>query len=146
MIALVSLASVASPNQRRWTDKDPAEKRAVYATRRRTKGNRGKELSRQRSELTERSFALVCDTGGGRQTPLRGLEGVTKRHLMIVAARNLSMIMRAIIGIGGPRSLQGLRKLLQTAWTHFDRLLSALDRLVAALGAPMTQTSRAIGG
>ena len=80
------------------------------------------------------------------QTPLRGLECVTKRHLMIVAARNLSVIMRAIIGIGGPRSLQGLRKLLQTDWTHFDRLLSALDRLVAALGAPMTQTSRAIGG
>jgi len=132
----------ASPNQRRWTDKDPAEKRAVYATRRRTKGSRGKELSRQRSELTERS----CDTGVGRQTPLRGLESVTKRHLMTVAARNLSVIMRAIIGIGGPRSLQGLRKLLQTAWTHFDRLLSAMDRLVAALGAPMTQTSRAIGG
>ena len=80
------------------------------------------------------------------QTPLRGLEGVTKRHLMIVAARNLSVIMRAIIGIGGTRSLQGLRKLLQTASTHFDRLLSALDRLVAALAAPMTQTSRAIGG
>jgi len=56
------------------------------------------------------------------------------------------VIMRAIIGIGGPRSPQGLRKLLQTAWTHFDRLLSVLDRLVAALGAPMTQSSRAIGG
>jgi len=65
---------------------------------------------------------------------------------MIVAARNLSVIMRAIIGIGGPRSLQGLRKILQIALTHFDRLLSALDRLFAALGAPMTQTSRAIGG
>jgi hypothetical protein len=54
--------------------------------------------------------------------------------------------MRAIIGIGGPRSLQGLRALLQTAWTHFERLLSALDRLVAALVAPMAQWSRAIGG
>jgi len=40
---------------------------------------------------------------------------MTKRHLMMVAARNLSTIMRMIIGIGSPRSLQGLRELLQTA-------------------------------
>ena len=52
---------------------------------------------------------------------------------MMVAARNLSTIMRAIVGIGGPRSLQGLRALLQAAWTHFDRLISALERLMAAL-------------
>jgi hypothetical protein len=51
-----------------------------------------------------------------------------------------------IFGIGGPRSLQGLRALLQTAWTHFERLLSALDRLVASLVAPMAPWSRAIGG
>jgi transposase len=132
-----------SPKQRRWTDKDPAETRAVYATRRRTKGARGKQLCRLRSELTERSFAHVCDTGGARRTWLRGLASVAKRHLMVVAARNLSTIMRAIIGIGGPRSLQGLRALLQTAWTHFDRLISALDRLVAALVWSATHGTRA---
>jgi hypothetical protein len=71
---------------------------------------------------------------------------VAKRHLMMVAARNLSTIMRAIIGIGGPRSLQGLRALLKAAWTHFEWLLSALDRLAAALVAPMPQWSRPIGG
>jgi len=65
---------------------------------------------------------------------------------MMVAARNLSTIMRAIFGIGGPKSLQGLRAMLQTAWTHFERLRSALDRLVAALAKPMTPWSRAIGG
>jgi hypothetical protein len=54
--------------------------------------------------------------------------------------------MRAIFGVGGPRSLQGLRALLQTAWIHFERLLSALDCLVAALVAPMTPWSQAIGG
>jgi hypothetical protein len=52
---------------------------------------------------------------------------------MMVAARNLSTIMRALIGIGAPRSLQGLRALLQLAWTHFDRLISALEQLVMAL-------------
>ena len=136
----------ASPNQRCWTDKDPAEQRAVYNARRRTQSERGKQLSRLRSELTERSFAHVCNTGGARRTWLRGLASVTKRHLMMVAARNLSTIMRMIFGIGGPRSMQGLRALLQTAWIHFERLLSALDRLVAALVAPMAPWSRAIGG
>jgi hypothetical protein len=136
----------ASPKQRRWTDKAPADQRAVYNARRRTQSERGKQLSRLRSELTERSFAHVCDTGGARRTWLRGLASVAKRHLMMVAARNLSTIMRMIFGIGGPRSLQGLRALLQTAWTHFERLLSALDRLVASLVAPMAPWSRAIGG
>jgi transposase len=135
-----------SPQQRRWVDKDPKEKRAVYAARRRTKSERGKQLCRLRSELTERSFAHVCDTGGARRTWLRGLASVTKRHLMMVAARNLSTIMRAIIGIGGPRSLQDLRALLQTAWTHFGRLISALERLVTALPGYGAHRSTAIGG
>ncbi len=65
---------------------------------------------------------------------------------MMVAARNLSTIMRMIFGIGAPRSVQQLHSLLQTAWIHFERLLSALDRLVAALVAPMATWSRAIGG
>ena len=129
-----------------WTDMDPAEQRAVYNARRRTQSKRGKQLSRLRNELTERSFTHGCNTGGARLTWLRGLTNVTKRHLMMVAARNLSTIMRMIVGIGGPRSLQGLRALLQTAWTHFEWLLSALDRLVAALVAHMAPWSRAIGG
>ena len=128
-----------------WTDMDPAEQRAVYNARRRTQSKRGKQLSRLRNELTERSFTHGCNTGGARLTWLRGLTNVTKRHLMMVAARNLSTIMRAIIGIVGPRSLQGLR-VLQTDWIHFERLLSALDCLVAALVAPMAQWSQAIGG
>ena len=55
-------------------------------------------------------------------------------------------IMRAIIGIGGPRSLQDLRALLQTAWTHFGRLISALERLVTALPGHGAHRSTAIGG
>ena len=120
----------ASPAQRRWAGKDPAEKKAVYAARRRTKSEHGKLLSRTRSELVERSFAHVCDTGGARRTWLRGLTSVTKRHLMVAAARNLSTIMRVICGIGSPRTLQGLRALLQLAWIHFGRLMSALEHLL----------------
>ncbi len=109
-----------TPTNRRWSDKEPATKRAVYNNRRRTKSERGKKLSRLRSELVERSFAHVCDTGGGRRTWHRGIVNVTKRHLMLVASRNLSTIMRMLCGIGSPRTLQGLRGLLQTAWIHIQ--------------------------
>ena len=122
------------PTQRRWSDKDPSERHAVYATRRRTKGARGKLLSRARSELVERSFAHVCDTGGARRTWLRGLASVTKRHLMVAAARNLSTIMRVLFGIGCPKALQGLRALLQLAWTHFGLLLFGAGKPIDPVG------------
>lgn len=105
-----------------------------------------KLLSRTRSELVERSFAHVCDTGGARRTWLRGLESVTKRHLIKAAARNLSTIMRVICGIGSPRALQGLRALLQLAWTHLGQLVSALERLVLALARYGTHRFTAISG
>ena len=120
----------ASPARRRWVGKDPREKKVVHAARRRTKSEHGKLLSRPRSELVERSFAHVCDTGGARRTWLRGLHSVTKRHLMVAAARNLSTIMRVICGIGSPRALQGLRAILHLAWTHFGQLVSALENLL----------------
>ena len=70
------------------------------------KGDRGKRLGRLRSEYVERSFAHVCETGGARRSWLRGLEDVTKRYLMCVAGRNLGVIMRALFGMGKPRTLQ----------------------------------------
>jgi transposase len=136
----------ASPKQRRWWGKDKKDKHAGYLNRRCTKRKRGKQLTRLRSELTERSFAHVCDTCGARRTWLRRLASVAKRHLMMVAARNLSTIMRAIIGIGGPSSLQSLRVLLQTAWTHFGWLLSACERQAMALAQYGAHSSNATGG
>jgi transposase len=96
----------ASRNGRRWTDKSPEEKSAVYGNRRRVRGKRGKALGRLRSEYTERSFAHTCETGGARRSRLRGLIKVAKRYLMYVAGRNLGVIMRAMFGIGTPKSLQ----------------------------------------
>ncbi len=40
---------------RRWTDKTPEQRSAVYANRRRMKGDRGKRLQRLRSEFVERT-------------------------------------------------------------------------------------------
>ena len=81
--------------------------------------------------MTERSFAHVCETGGARRCWLRGLVKVIKRYLLQVAARNLSLIMRKLFGVGTPRGLQSesdaasltdfTQILFATVWTTFWR-------------------------
>ena len=73
-------------HERRWTDKPAEFQRAVYNNRRRNRRSKGKQLQRRRSELCERSFAHICDTGGGRRSWLRSLVNVTKRYLIAAAA------------------------------------------------------------
>jgi transposase len=90
----------------RWTDK-PAEYRdAVYANRRRVGRAKSKRWQRLRSELCERTFAHVCDTGGMRRSWVQGLEKLVKRYLVAVAAHNLGRIMRKLFGVGKPKALQ----------------------------------------
>jgi transposase len=90
-----------------WAGQPEAWRQATTANRRRVRGARSKRLQKKRSELVERSFAHVCETGGGRRTWLRGLAAVTKRYLIQVAAYNLGVVMRKLFGVGTPRSLQG---------------------------------------
>jgi len=92
--------------RRKWKSKPVEQQQAYYANRKRMKGKRGKALQRKRSELTERSFAHVCETGGARRTWLRGVEDVSKRYLIQVAARNLGVVLRQAFGVGTPRSLR----------------------------------------
>jgi transposase len=92
--------------KRKWKGKPDSWRKATEANRRRVKGERSKQLQRLRSEYVERSFAHVCETGGGRRTWLRGLEKVTKRYLVQVAAHNLGLLMRKLFGMGKPRTLQ----------------------------------------
>jgi transposase len=94
-------------DDRVWTDKPKAHRRAVINNRRRMARAKGKRLGRLRSERVERSFAHVCDTGGARRSWLRGLEDVTKRYRLAAAAHNLGRIMRLLFGVGKPRVLQG---------------------------------------
>jgi transposase len=101
------IAEPARRRRRKWHDKEPGQQQAVYANRRRIKGERGRRLGRQRSEHAERSFAHTCETGGGRRAWLRGVENVSKSHLMRTAACNLGVIMLALFGVGTPRTLQG---------------------------------------
>ena len=95
------------PHRSRWTDKPQEYRQAVLANRRRTKRAKGKRLQRLRSERCERSFAHVCNSGGMRRSWLRGLENVSKRYLIAVAAHNLGRILRMLFGIGKPIVLQG---------------------------------------
>ncbi len=101
------IAEPARRGRRKWHDKAAGQQQAVYANRRRIKGDRGRRLGRQRSEHAERSFAHTCETGGGRRAWLRGVANVSKSYLMRTAACNLGVIMLALFGVGTPRTLQG---------------------------------------
>src|SRR3989442_1396495 len=65
--------------RRNWAGK-LGEQQAVYANRRRVRGEYGKSLLRRRGELVERSFAHCYETGGVRRTPLRGHENILERQ------------------------------------------------------------------
>jgi transposase len=110
--------------RRHWEGKK-AEQAAVYANRRRIRGQRGKRLLRQRGEKVERSFAHCYETGGMRRVHLRRHPNILKRLLVHVAAFNLGLIMRQLLGRGTPRGLQGYQA----------ALFSALLRLLREVGA-----------
>ena len=101
---------ISEPDRGRqhWIDQH-AERDAVYANRRRIRGDRGQKLMRLRGELLERPNAHLYETGGMRRTHLRGHGNILKRLLVHVAACNLGLWMRTLTGIGTPRGLQGRR-------------------------------------
>jgi Transposase DDE domain len=91
--------------QRNWAGKQ-AEQQAVYANRRRVRGEYGKSLLRRRGELVERSFAHCYETGGMRRCHLRGRDNILKRQLVHVGAFNLSLVLGQLLGAGTPRELR----------------------------------------
>jgi len=117
------------PHPSRWADKPDEHRRAVANNRRRVKRAKSKKLQRRRSEVVERTFAHICDTGGARRSWLRGLVNVSKRYLMAAAAHNLGRLMRLLSGIGKPKSLQGEGGLAALAQLLLARLTSIGRRL-----------------
>src|SRR5438093_12665670 len=89
-----------------WIDQE-AERDAVYANRRRIRGDRGKRLLRTRGELLERPCAHLYETGDLRRVHVRGHENVLKRLFVHAGAFNLGLWMRTLFGVGTPRGLQG---------------------------------------
>src|SRR5215813_8489969 len=117
---------IAEPERgrRKWQGEGKAEEqKRTYENRRRVRGDRNKRLQKLRSELTERSFAHLYETGGMRRVHLQGRKNILKRLLVHGAAFNLSLILRKIMGVGKPRRLQGLS--LQP-FMMFARILSWL--------------------
>jgi transposase len=133
----------SSPYERRWDDKPRGYRDAVYANRRRLRGARGKRLQKRRSEFVERSFAHVCETGGGRRSWLRGIEKVAKRYSITVAARNLGVLMRQLFGIGKPRcsgSAIGFVHCFQVTITTWWKALQRTDGILQ-ITTPKTANS-----
>lgn len=122
---------VSEPDRgrRKWRD-DVVGRDAVYANRRRNRGDRGKRLQRQRGERAERSFAHLYETGGLRRTHLRGHENILKRLLIHAGAFNLGRLLRETLGMGTPRGFQG----------RSGRLLRFLLRLYRACRPFLTRS------
>lgn len=94
--------------RRCWTDKPAEYETAFRGNRRRVRSEKGRRLNRWRSERCERTFAHVCETGGGRRTWLRGLVNVTKAHTLKCAAYNLGLLLRKVFGMVKPRNAAAL--------------------------------------
>ena len=105
-VGLRSYVSEPRRGKRRWRG-DRQTQQAVYANRRRIRGERGQRLLRQRGERLERPCAHLYGSGGMRRLHVRGHENVLKRLLIQVSAFNLGMLMRQSLGVGTPRGLQG---------------------------------------
>ena len=106
----------------RWEGQTP-ERQAVYANRRRIRGERGQRLLRQRGEKLERWNQHLYDRGGMRRVHLRGRTNILKRLVVHAGAANLGLLMRKICGVGTPKALQG----------RLPAVLSLLDTLAYAL-------------
>ena len=99
-------ASEPKRGRQDWDGEGDAQK-AVYANRRRVKGERGKKLLRSRGEKLERTFAHCYETGAMRHLYLRKRENIAKRVLIHAAGCNIGIMMRVKYGLRKPRSHSG---------------------------------------
>jgi transposase len=105
-VGIRSYVSEPDRGRRDWS-KEPEAQAAVYRNRQRIRGRRGRRLMRRRGERIERSFAHLYETGGMRRTHLRGHQNILKRLLIHAGGFNLGLLLRAILGVGTPRGLEG---------------------------------------
>ncbi|MDI1448343.1 transposase, partial [Polyangium sp. 6x1] len=120
---------------RKWVDKGWDMQQAFYGNRNRVRRPKGRALQRKRGELIERTFAHVCETGGMRRVRVRGRENVRKRYLAHVAALNLGLVLRQILGAGTPRGLAAARKgsalAVLVIWAAMVALVRGMSRQLA---------------
>jgi len=142
---------------RTWTDKPEEMEAAFRSNRRRVRGERGRRLNRWRSEKCERSFAHVCETGGGRRLWLRGIVNANKSYQMRCCAYNLALVLRKCFGLSKPRSaadawrrfwarwtlVRAVTRRLRLAAVHmaemFERMMSVITPLLSFLTLGVTR-------
>ena len=146
-IGIRTYISEPDRGRRRWRNK-PEARAAVYANRRRIRRSRGVRLLRRRGEYLERTFAHSYETGGMRRTHLRGHGNILKRLLVHLSGFNLGLLMRALVGVGTPRGLQGrLAAVMATLWAlapHVARLNRAASHLRCSLRRVTRANSTAV--
>jgi transposase len=157
-IGMRSYISEPDRGRRNWKN-NPEARDAVYRNRRRIRGARGKRLLRQRGERLERPFAHLYETGRMRRVHLRGHRNILKRVLLHAAASNLGLLLRTLVGVGTPRSLQGraaacliglwaLLHLPETLWAAirtYDRPHASLDHFSIRGDRRLSRTSTIMG-
>jgi len=136
-----SYASEPDRGRQNWNDQEDARD-AVYANRRRIKGERGKRLLRSRGEKLERTFAHCYETGAMRRLYLRGRDNIAKRVLIHAAGFNVGLMMRVKYGLRKPRSGSGVVRALILAMVRRLRPLAAVLRTIGALRRPLAAASR----
>ncbi len=132
-----SYASEPNRGRQHWAEQHDARD-AVYANRRRIKGERGRRLLRSRGEKLERTFAHCYETGAMRRLHLRGRDNIAKRVLIHAAGFNVGLLMRVRYGLRKPRSLG--RSAAAVCALLFDRVdclgsISGVVRLIAAISS-----------
>jgi len=124
--------------RQKWQDVR-TEQAAVYANRRRIRGERGRRLLRQRGEKLERWNQHLYDRGGMRRVHLRGRENILKRLVVHAGAANLGLLLRKLFGTGTPRALQGRLQTAISVANASRRLWSGPAMLVRRFHYWMTQ-------
>jgi len=127
---------IADPHAGRRRADLPAEQRATLRRAEQATGSKsGKALLRKRGEFLERGFCHVLDHGGMRRASLRGRGNLTKRYVGAALTFNLSVLLRAVFGVGTPKQwlagaptaalafvyfiLAALRQVLRSRTTHW---------------------------
>jgi transposase len=130
----------SEPNRgrQRWPEQE-REQQAVYANRRRIRGQRGLRLLRQRGEKLERWNQHLYDRGGMRRLHLRGRENILKRLVVHSGAANLGLLMRKLFGKGAPRGFSVALPAIISVVKASMHLLSVSAMLVRVLGDSMAR-------
>jgi transposase len=97
-------AVFADPHAGRRRQEAPAQdKEVLQRARQAVQSESGKALLRQRGQHVERAFCHLLDHGGLRRATLRGEVNLSKRYLMGALSFNLSLLLRALFGLGTPK-------------------------------------------